>query len=85
MWVLTAGQYAASITAVLVLFGIIVKWGILKPIKTYIDQATYPIHPNANGGRSLPDVITTLARIETKIDFMEQRVNKLEKKRSPKG
>lgn len=85
MWVLTAGQYAASITAVLVLFGIIVKWGILKPIKTYIDQATYPIHPNANGGSSLPDVIMTLARIETKMDLVEKRVTKLEKKRSLKG
>lgn len=85
MWVLTAGQYAASITAILALFGVIVKWGIVKPIKSYIDQATYPIHPNANGGRSLPDVISTLARIETKIDFMEERVVKLEKKRVTKG
>jgi len=85
MWVLTAGQYAAAITAILALFGIVVKWGILKPIKNYIDQATSPIHPNANGGRSLPDVIITLHRIETKIDFMEERVKKLEKKRPPKG
>jgi hypothetical protein len=85
MWVLTAGQYAASITAILALFGVIVKWGIVKPIKSYIDQATYPIHPNANGGRSLPDAISTLARIETKIDFMEERIAKLEKKRVTKG
>lgn len=85
MWVLTAGQYAASITAILALFGVIVKWGIVKPIKSYIDQATYPIHPNANGGRSLPDVISILARIETKIDLMEERIGKLEKKRVTKG
>ena len=39
MWVLTAGQYAASITAILALFGIVVKWGIVKPIKNYIDIA----------------------------------------------
>lgn len=85
MWVLTAGQYAASITAILALFGVIVKWGIVKPIKNYIDQATYPINPNANGGRSLPDAIKTLSRIETKIDLMENRVAKLEKKRVTKG
>jgi hypothetical protein len=85
MWVLTAGQYAASITAILALFGIIVKWGIVKPIKNYIDQATYPINPNANGGKSLPDVVCTLARIETKLDFLEGRIAKLEKKRVTKG
>lgn len=85
MWVLTAGQYAASIMAVLALFGVIVKWGIVKPIKAYIDQATYPINPNANGGRSLPDAITALSRIEQKLDSMEQRIAKLEKKKHLKS
>lgn len=80
MWVITAGQYAASVTAILALFGVIVKWGIVKPIKAYIDQATYPISPNANGGRSLPDAISTLNRIENKIDSMDKRITKLEKK-----
>ena len=85
MWVLTAGQYAASITAILALFGIIVKWGIVKPIKNYIDQATYPISPNANGGRSLPDAIAGIKRIEEKMDAIEARISKLEKKRLTKG
>ena len=80
MWVITAGQYAASVTAILALFGVIVKWGIVKPIKAYIDQATYPINPNANGGRSLPDAISALNRIESKIDSMDKRITKLEKK-----
>lgn len=80
MWVITAGQYAASVTAILALFGVIVKWGIVKPIKAYIDQATYPISPNANGGRSLPDAISALNRIENKIDSMDKRITKLEKK-----
>ena len=85
MWILTAGQYAAAISAILALLGIIVKFGILKPIKAYIDQATYAIHPDANGGKSLPDVICTLARIETKLDFLEDRITKLETKRVKKG
>lgn len=85
MWILTAGQYAAAISAILALLGIIVKFGILKPIKAYIDQATYAIHPDANGGKSLPDVICTLARIETKLDFLEDRIIKLETKRVKKG
>jgi hypothetical protein len=85
MWILTAGQYAAAISAILALVGIIVKFGILKPIKAYIDQATYTIHPDANGGKSLPDVVCTLARIETKLDFLEDRIIKLETKRVKKG
>jgi hypothetical protein len=85
MWILTAGQYAAAISAILALLGIIVKFGILKPIKAYIDQATYAIHPDANGGKSLPDVVCTLARIETKLDFLEDRIIKLETKRVKKG
>jgi hypothetical protein len=54
---MTAGQAAGSMIAILTLFGMIVKWGIVKPIKSYIDQMTRPIQPNANGGKSLPDVI----------------------------
>lgn len=85
MWVLTAGQYAAAVTAILVLFGMIVKWGIVKPIKSYIDQATYPIQPTANGGRSLPDAIAGIKRIEEKIEEIELRLAKLEKKKQPKS
>jgi hypothetical protein len=84
MWILTAGQYAAAISAILALVGIIVKYGILKPIKAYIDQATYPISPNANGGRSLPDVVCTLARIEEKLEYLDKRLIKLEKKQVTK-
>jgi ubiquinone biosynthesis protein UbiJ len=85
MFILTLGQYAAAITAILVLVGIIVKWGIVKPIKTYIDQATAPIQPTANGGRSLPDVIAGIKRIETKMEFLEERLTKLEGKKSRKS
>jgi len=81
MWVLTAGQYAASITAILVLFGIFVKWAILKPIKIYIDNATYPIHPEANGGKSLPDVIAGIARIELKVNEIDERLTIFEQKK----
>ena len=85
MWILTAGQYAAAISAILALLGIVVKYGILKPIKAYIDQATYAIHPDANGGKSLPDVVCTLARIETKLDLLEDRISKIEKKQVKKA
>ena len=54
---ITAGQLAAALIAILSLVGMLVKWGIVKPIKAYIDTMTYAIQPYANGGKSLPDLI----------------------------
>lgn len=54
---INAGQLAAALIAILTLGGMLVKWGIVKPIKAYIDTMTYPIQPHANGGKSLPDLI----------------------------
>jgi len=51
------GQAAASLIAVATLFGLFIKWAIVKPIKLYIDTATAQIAPNANGGRSLNDLV----------------------------
>lgn len=62
------GQIAGALIAILTLGGILVKWGIVKPIKAYIDQMTYPLQPHANGGNSLPDVVRALHRLEEKID-----------------
>ena len=53
----TIGQAAGSLIAILTLSGMLVKWGIVKPIKSYIDKMTYAIQPHANGGKSLPDLI----------------------------
>ena len=76
--ILLTGQIAAAITAILALFGIVVKWGIVKPIKAYIDKMTYPIQPTANGGKSLPDLINAVNRIERKVENISKRVEKLE-------
>jgi hypothetical protein len=54
---ITAGQLAAALMAILGLTGMLVKWGIVKPIKAYIDTMTYAIQPYANGGKSLPDLV----------------------------
>jgi hypothetical protein len=55
-YIIGAGQVAAAVGAILTLAGIIVKWTIVKPIKNYIDQATYQIQPDTNGGKSLSDL-----------------------------
>jgi xanthosine utilization system XapX-like protein len=57
MDLLLLGQYAAALIAILSLLGMLVKYGIVKPIKAYIDTMTYAIQPHANGGKSLPDLI----------------------------
>jgi xanthosine utilization system XapX-like protein len=57
---ITAGQLAAALMAILGLVGMLVKWGIVKPIKAYIDTMTYAIQPYANGGKSLPDLINKM-------------------------
>ena len=54
---ITAGQLAAALIAILSLAGMLVKYGIVKPIKAYIDTMTYAIQPYANGGKSLPDLV----------------------------
>ena len=64
MNVIVAGQYAAALIAILTLVGMFIKWAVVKPIKLYIDQATYPIQPNSNGGKSLPDLIRTVDEVK---------------------
>ena len=78
MGLIELGQYAGAITAIALLAGMAIKWGIVKPIKAYIDQATYPIHPTANGGKSLPDVVATVNRIESRITDLDYRLNSIE-------
>ena len=78
---ITAGQLAAAIIAILTLGGLLVKWGIVKPIKAYIDTMTYAIQPYANGGKSLPDLINKVDNlhlvVQNHIDTMHDTPNSL--------
>ena len=65
MILVEAGQAAASLIAVATLFGMFIKWAIVKPIKLYIDTATAQIAPNANGGRSLNDLVDKIDDLKT--------------------
>ncbi len=78
MGLIELGQYAGAIMAILILAGTAIKWGIVKPIKAYIDTATYPIHPESNGGRSLADVANTVNRIESHVKELDHRLNSIE-------
>jgi hypothetical protein len=78
MGLIELGQYAAALSAIALLAGMAIKWGIVKPIKAYIDQATYPISPTANGGKSLPDIANTVNRIESQVKDLDYRLNSIE-------
>lgn len=65
---MTAGQLSASLIAILTLGGMLVKWGIVKPIKAYIDQMTYAIQPNSNGSKSLPDLIDKVDHLKVMLE-----------------
>lgn len=47
---------------------VLVKWFVVAPLKAFIKEHTYPIQPNANGGRSLPDIARAVDRIEKRLD-----------------
>lgn len=65
----------ASIVSCLTIITIVGRVLILNPLKSFIREQTYPIQPNANGGRSLADVVRTLDRIEKRLDtHIEQHV-----------
>ena len=57
-FLLAVAQVAAAVMTIAAAVGMFVKWAVVKPIKIYIDQATAQIAPNANGGRSLNDLVT---------------------------
>lgn len=65
---LIVAQYAAALMTIAGAVGMFVKWVVLKPIKLYIDQATAQIAPNANGGRSLNDLVDKVDDLKTMLN-----------------
>lgn len=65
---LTVAQVAAAITTIFGALGLFIKWALVKPIKAYIDHATYAISPGANGGRSMNDLVD-------KVDDLRELLN----------
>ena len=71
MILIEVGQAAASLIAVATLFGMFIKWAVVKPIKLYIDTATAQIAPDANGGRSLNDLVD---KVDDLKDMLESHI-----------
>lgn len=72
------GQVVSAILGAVTLLGLFVRFIVLLPLKAYIKEQTYPIQPNANGGKSLPDIADTVRRIDHKLESIERRVMRLE-------
>ena len=56
------------------------RWFIVAPLKRYIAEQTHPIQPDANGGKSLPDVAVAITRVETKLDNVESWLTKVDQR-----
>jgi hypothetical protein len=54
------------------------KWLVVTPLKNFIREHTYPIQPNANGGKSLPDIAKLVIEIKTLLDGVNYQLNKVE-------
>lgn len=78
MTVQLVGQWIAIGVGGLTLATTLGRWLIVNPLKTYIEKMTHPIQPDANGGKSLPDVAVAMARVETKIDNVESWLTKVD-------
>jgi hypothetical protein len=66
--VIMLGQIAGACIAIGTALALGVQYLVLRPIKLYIDSATYPISPEANGSLSLPDAIRTLNEIKVLVN-----------------
>jgi hypothetical protein len=71
-------QVLTAILAGLGVLGVLFRVLVLLPLKAFIKEQTYPIQPNANGGRSLPNVALGIEAIKLRLDSIERRVIKLE-------
>jgi hypothetical protein len=68
-YLIMAGQAAGALIAIFSLLGMFIKYVVVKPIKAYIEQMTYPIQPTSNGGKALPDLINS-------VDELKRMLNK---------
>ena len=67
-----AGIVAGALISVSGAVALVGNWLVVKPLKRYIKEVTYPISPGANGGKSLPDVAIATKEIKESIKDMRE-------------
>ena len=65
---MTVVEWLTSISLLIGIISVAIKIFFVNPLKAFIKEQTYPIQPTANGGRSLPDVASSVARIEQRLN-----------------
>lgn len=71
-----AGAGVVSLT----LFSLILKFLIMPNVFKHIDKRTEQIQPDANGGRSLPDIALLLGELKSDVKHIDKRVASIEKR-----
>ena len=65
---MTVIEWLTATSLSLGIAGLLFRWFVIIPLKNFIKEQTYPIQPTSNGGRSLPDVAASVARIERRLN-----------------
>jgi hypothetical protein len=72
------GLFIAGFTLISLIIGVIIKWIVVPNAKSYIDERTKQIQPDANGGKSLPDIAYLLGELKGQIDNLFHRIEVIE-------
>lgn len=75
---MTVIEILSSISLTIGILTVLGKWLIVTPLKNFIIEQTHPIQPNANGGKSLPDIARTTIEIKTTLENLSHQVDKIE-------
>jgi hypothetical protein len=73
------GMVLAGLSIVSIVLGFIIKFIAWPYIKKYIDSRTSQIQPDANGGKSLPDIALMLGELKGQMGSLLYRVEIIEK------
>lgn len=71
-------QLLGAISMGVTLLTIAGKVLIVMPLKHYIKEQTHSIQPDANGGKSLPDVARNVFEIKVKVEDLVSQIDRVE-------
>ena len=71
-------QLISIVSTSITIIALIGKFFIVTPLKHYIREQTHSIQPNANGGKSLPDVAKNVIQIKATLEGLTHQVDKIE-------
>lgn len=75
---MTLAETLGIIATALGIVGVLGKWLVLSPLKSFIKEQTYPIQPTSNGGRSLADVAKITTETHVLVTSLISQVDRVE-------